>query len=294
MSRPGSLAGPVVVAMGLVAAAVAFAVVTTLLDRADGTVDLRLAALEATLAEARDEAAAQATDLEAVRADLARLREDVSLIANRPAPAPAPAAGALPLVGAGEDFEAAPTEAPTEEMKVVRERFNRGVTQPRNRIMLELLGPPRDRYSQDCQGVTNPRIASLLEERQLSPGVRVTMLRPALDSLQRVLDRLRESDPDIHAGLGTAGALCVRNIRGSSTSISNHSWGTAIDFTINGQLDPFADGGTQFALLLLAEYLNDEGWYWGAAYRREDSMHFEVGEETLRRWREEGLLGAPG
>ncbi len=40
----------------------------------------------------------------------------------------------------------------------------------------------------------------------------------------------------------------------------------------------------------LAEYFNDEGWYWGAAYNREDSMHFEVGEETLRRWRAEGRI----
>ena len=47
---------------------------------------------------------------------------------------------------------------------------------------------------------------------------------------------------------------------------------------------------TQFGLLILAEYFNDEGWYWGAAYNREDSMHFEVGEETLRAWLAEWRL----
>lgn len=116
------------------------------------------------------------------------------------------------------------------------------------------------------------------------------MIRPALDSLARVLERLRQSDPDIHAKVGTAGALCARFVRGSTSSISNHSWGTAIDLTLEGVLDPFADGGTQAGLLYLAEYFNDEGWYWGAAYNREDSMHFEVGEETLRRWRAEGRI----
>ena len=48
--------------------------------------------------------------------------------------------------------------------------------------------------------------------------------------------------------------------------------------------------GTQFGLLLLAELFNEEGWFWGAAYNREDSMHFEVGVETLRKWQAEGKL----
>ena len=116
------------------------------------------------------------------------------------------------------------------------------------------------------------------------------MIRPALNSLERIMERLRASEPDIHAALGTAGALCARLIRGSTASISNHSWGTAIDLKLEGQLDGFADGGTQFGLLLLAELFNEEGWYWGATYNREDSMHFEVSEEVLRRWAAEGRL----
>ena len=113
---------------------------------------------------------------------------------------------------------------------------------------------------------------------------------PALDSLERIFNTLQATEPDIYAALGTAGGLCVRLIRGSSSSISNHSFGTAIDVKLQGELDGFGDGGTQFGLLLLAELFNSEGWYWGATYRREDSMHFEVGEETLKRWRAEGQL----
>ena len=189
-----------------------------------------------------------------------------------------------------EDFENQEgTENLTEQMKLAKTRFNKGITQPRNRTMLELLGQPRDSYNTDCQPMTNPRLKELLETRQIGP-IKVTMLRPALESLERVMTRLKETDPDIYAKVGTAGALCVRFIRGSSTSISNHSWATAIDLTLEGQLDGFADGGTQFGLLILAEYFNDEGWFWGAAYNREDSMHFEVGEETLRAWAAEGKL----
>ncbi|WP_225027882.1 M15 family metallopeptidase [Xinfangfangia pollutisoli] len=300
----GTLIGPVIVAIGTVVAAIAFAVVTVLIDTADSAAELRLQrledrakALETALAEETARAEGQAQDLQ-------RLREDLSLLANRaPAlPSPEPPPGGTDAGGAealtpvdpsallpDEDFENPATEDLTEQMKLAKTRFNKDITQPRNRTMLELLGNPRDSYSQDCQGMTNAQLKALLEQRSVGP-ITVTMLKPALDSLQRVLDRLKASDPDIYAKVGTAGALCVRNIRGSTTSISNHSWGTAIDLTLEGQLDGFADGGTQFGLLILAEYFNDEGWFWGAAYNREDSMHFEVGEETLRAWKAEGRL----
>lgn len=294
----GTLIGPVIVAIGVVVAAIAFAVVTVLIDTADGGTDLRLQRLEETVARLEAAAVEDRARIEALTQDLTRLREDMSLLANRaPVQTVDPSgeveqevittdpAALLP----DEDFENPATEDLTEQMILAKTRFNKGITQPRNRTMLEILGQPREGYNTECQGVTNPRLKALLETRQIGP-IKVTMLKPALDSLERVMNRLKESDPDIYAKVGTAGALCVRFIRGSSTSISNHSWATAIDLTLEGQLDGFADGGTQFGLLILAEYFNEEGWFWGAAYNREDSMHFEVGEETLRKWQEEGKL----
>lgn len=292
----GTLIGPVIVAIGVVVAAIAFAVVTTLIDTADGGTDLRLQRMEESVARLEAALADETAKAEKLTADLARLREDLSLLANRAPVAVVPETVAPPVDLADpaallpdEDFENPPTEDLTEQMMMAKTRFNKGITQPRNRTMLEILGNPRENYSQDCQGVTNPTLKALQETRQIGP-IKVTMLKPALDSLERVMNRLKESDPDIYAKVGTAGALCVRFIRGSSTSISNHSWATAIDLTLEGQLDGFADGGTQFGLLILAEYFNDEGWFWGAAYNREDSMHFEVGEETLRAWKAEGKL----
>lgn len=291
--QQGSLAGPIIVAIGVVVGAMAFAVVTTLLNTADSGTELRLSRLETTLRAESEARIRLQAEVAQAKADLARLREDLSLLANRAPVAAAPDLDAppvdMPTAMPDEDFENPPTEGLTEEMLLAKTRFNKGITQPRNRVMMELLGPPRDNYSTDCQPVTNPRLKSLMETRQIGP-IKVTMLKPALDSLERILARLKETDPDIHAKVGTAGAICARFIRGSNTSVSNHSWGTAIDLTLEGQLDPFADGGTQFGLLILAEYFNDEGWYWGAAYNREDSMHFEVGEETLRAWLAEGRL----
>lgn len=286
----GSLIGPVVVAIGVVIAAMAFAVVTTFLDIADSGTELRMARIEEALAAAQAERARLAADLRKANADIARLREDLSLLANRAAPSAPATADTAGLAPADEDFEnPPPTEAMTEMMRLAKTRFNKGITQPRNRTMLDLLGPPRDSYSDDCQPVTSDSLRELIQTRKVGP-IEVTMLAPALDSLGRVMARLKETDPDIYTAVGTAGAVCARYIRGSRTSVSNHSWGTAIDLTLEGELDPFADGGTQFGLLILAEYFNDEGWYWGAGYNREDSMHFEVGEETLRAWKRDGRL----
>jgi hypothetical protein len=293
----GTLIGPIIVAIGVIVAAIVFAVVTTLIDTADGGTDLRLQRLEESVSKLEEAVAESRTKAEAQDADLTRLREDLSLLANR-APVAVQTPDAAPDVIQidpaallpDEDFEGQDaTENLTEQMQLAKTRFNKNITQPRNKTMLEILGQPRESYNTDCQPMTNPRLKDLLDTRQIGP-IKVTMLRPALESLERVMNRLKESDPDIYAKVGTAGALCVRLIRGSATGISNHSWATAIDLTLEGELDGFADGGTQFGLLILAEYFNEEGWFWGAAYNREDSMHFEVGEETLRAWAAEGKL----
>lgn len=116
------------------------------------------------------------------------------------------------------------------------------------------------------------------------------MMRPALNSLQGVMDRLREDEPEIYAAIGTAGALCARYVRGSRGSISSHAWGLAVDLTLKQNLDAMGNSSTQFGLVVLAEFFNDAGWYWGAGYGREDSMHFEVGEALLRQWIAESKL----
>ncbi|MDA8587344.1 M15 family metallopeptidase, partial [Rhodobacteraceae bacterium] len=143
--------------------------------------------------------------------------------------------------------------------------------------------------SQDCKSITNPDISSLLETRQVGP-IRVTLIRPAIESLERIMAKLERTEPEIFNAIGTAGAICARFVRGSTRSISNHSWGTAIDIKLQNKLDGFGDGGTQFGLLLVAELFNEEGWFWGATYSREDSMHFEVGVEKLREWTAAGKL----
>jgi len=292
--QQNNLIAPIIVAIGVIIAAVAFAMVTTLLESADSAADLRLTRLEA----AFDAEAAQRARLEAeigtLKGDVARMHDDMSLLANRAPVAPsaetvAPTTSAEGLTASDDEQHLGETEALTEQMKANRSKFNQGVTQPRNKTMLALLGRPREDLGTDCRGITNPKLKSLVETRQIGP-IKATMLKPALDSLERIVAKLQEDEPDIAAKLGTAGALCVRLIRGSNSSVSNHSFGTAIDITLQGELDPFADGTMQIGLIILAEHFNEEGWYWGGGYNREDGMHFEVGEETLKKWVDEGLL----
>jgi hypothetical protein len=84
---------------------------------------------------------------------------------------------------------------------------------------------------------------------------------------------------------------CARLVRGSQHSISNHSWGTAIDLTLNGILDRRGDDRVQQGLVDIAPIFNQHGWFWGAGFGTEDAMHFEIGDELIRRWSADGRLG---
>jgi hypothetical protein len=116
----------------------------------------------------------------------------------------------------------------------------------------------------------------------------VTGYRPAVEALGRIFAAVEQEKPELYSQLETAGMLCVRQVRGGS-GFSNHSWGTAIDIRINGQLDEVGDGKTQLGLRELYPYFHNEGFYWGAAYSgdREDSMHFEASEQQVAKWTSE-------
>lgn len=170
-----------------------------------------------------------------------------------------------------------------------RRDINQGVEFATPSYLASVLGSPREDLNTDCQPMTNERLASKLVDEQVGP-VRVRMLQPAIDSLRRVFAKIEQTDPDLYARINTAGSLCVRLIRGSATSISTHAFGLSLDLNIDGQLDTLGDGKTQLGLTILADFFRNEGWYWGAGFGREDSMHFEVGRGLIEKWIAEGLL----
>ena len=182
-----------------------------------------------------------------------------------------------------------------------KETFNVGLMSVRNDRMLELFGHPvkNAKYlaSGDCTPVNNATFAKRLETRNVGP-FKVTGLKPALDSMTQILERVKAEVPDLYAMLGTAGMHCARftKIRQKNGTlkigpgISNHSWGTAVDIKLKGQLDTQGDKITLRGLLVLSAYFNAASWYWGAGFSTEDAMHFEVSKGLLAKWKQAGTI----
>ncbi|QNQ09550.1 M15 family metallopeptidase [Sphingomonas alpina] len=140
-------------------------------------------------------------------------------------------------------------------------------------------GMPSAHMSQNDQPVTNPELKSLIATESVGP-FRVTGIRPAIASLRSILDEVRRDLPDLLALLSSAGMEVNRLQRGSTTKVSNHAWGSAIDLRVGGVLVPLGASYSLKGLDALVPYFNRAGWYWGGGYRsrgRADPMHFELG-----------------
>jgi hypothetical protein len=175
--------------------------------------------------------------------------------------------------------------------------INPGLSSAKLSTMLSVLGMPRSVLDDKCRPVTNPNIKPLIVTEDVGP-FRVTGLKPAVDSLRKVLAKVKTAHPDVHSAISSSGMLCARLIAGSNKP-SNHAFGTAIDINIEGALDGINVGGgtgrtdnrTLAGLAAMAPFFNEEGWFWGVGFTRfEDGMHFEVADETIRKWHDDGLL----
>jgi hypothetical protein len=167
---------------------------------------------------------------------------------------------------------------------------NEGLNGTGNALMLSLLGNPRANYTADCQPVTNARLkARMVSGINVGP-FKVTGFDLAVESLKNVMGDIKREQPAVHAALGTAGMLCCRLVRGSKSAVSNHAWGTAVDLKISGVLDPRGDNKVQFGLTLIAPIFNRHKWFWGASFPTEDGMHFEISQQLLKKWHNDGLL----
>jgi putative peptidoglycan binding protein/D-alanyl-D-alanine carboxypeptidase-like protein len=171
--------------------------------------------------------------------------------------------------------------------------INLGLNSARQLTMKSIFGAPRGSFNSTCQPVTNTVLKSMIRTVDVGP-FRVTGLVPAIDSLKEVLADIREEQPEVFAGLDTAGMLCARFMR-NSHNISNHAWGTAIDLTLNGILDNPGNNTTQRGLALIAPIFNRRGWYWGGRFPKEDAMHFELSDQKIRELHDAGAFnGAAG
>ena len=168
--------------------------------------------------------------------------------------------------------------------------MNTGLSAAKQATMRTLFGPAwQGTLGADC-GEINPDYRKFVTTKDCGP-FKTTGNSVFLMAVSRAFFNVFQANPALYHALGTAGCLCARLVRGSNTSPSNHSWGTAIDITISGVLDQRGDDLCQRGLLALYPFMHVEGLYWGTEFGTEDSMHFEAADETLWRWAFNGEFG---
>jgi hypothetical protein len=172
--------------------------------------------------------------------------------------------------------------------------INKGLSSANEKTMISLLGSPHMPLTTVGQ---NERASDLVKRNlvtaRMSPLFRLQGLEPAIADLKAVLAQAFAEETDLESVLSTEGMLSVRMRKptdGSvSKKISNHAWGTAVDFKIVGFEAPANTGHTvpRFIAILIP-LLNAAGWYSGVSFR--DTMHFEVSEERIRKWSNEHVF----
>jgi hypothetical protein len=172
--------------------------------------------------------------------------------------------------------------------------INTGLSSATEHTMVSILGSPQlPLTTKDQPTRASDLVKKLKTPAKLTEHISVEGIRPAVQSLHDVLKTVFDHEPKLANVLGTEGMLNVRYRKPTSgkksTQISNHSWGTAIDFKIVGQKAPGNTGGKipKFIAVLIP-FFNKAGWFSGIAFH--DTMHFEVAEETIRKWSKQHLF----
>ncbi|WP_189478832.1 M15 family metallopeptidase [Mesorhizobium sp. M1E.F.Ca.ET.063.01.1.1] len=176
--------------------------------------------------------------------------------------------------------------------------INVGLKPAREETMISALGSPEMPLTiQDQPDRASPLVKALKVTERLSINAAPTGIKPAIASLAGILkDAFAQEDQaghDLESVLDDDGMLAVRYRRPTnghpSTKISNHSWGTAIDFRLVGH-DPPANthGMIPRFIAVLLPFFNGAGWYSGISFS--DTMHFEVADDTIHKWATDGAL----
>jgi hypothetical protein len=176
--------------------------------------------------------------------------------------------------------------------------INADVQPAQETTMISVLGSPKLPLTTTDQPERASQLVKTLSQTvKVSSHVAVTGIKPAVASLRNILTKAFKSEltggHDLESVLGTEGMLNVRYRKPTSgkpsTKISNHAWGTAVDFKIIGHSAPGNTGGKIPRFIAnLIPFFNEAGWYSGIGFN--DAMHFEVADGTIRKWAKDGLF----
>jgi hypothetical protein len=159
--------------------------------------------------------------------------------------------------------------------------------------MLHLFGRPvKEAKDQGCQSPESEHLKQLVQTETIG-DFSVKLIKPAIESLKRILDEVEQNEPALRKSIDNVNGLCVRNEKGT-TRLDPHSFGTAINITVDGQSVPIGRSGTPEVaekLKRISDYFEHAGWAWGG---RTDPGLFEVGSELLDQWENAGTLRPVG
>jgi hypothetical protein len=169
--------------------------------------------------------------------------------------------------------------------------LNHRLTSARDETMIDCLGAPIFPLSTlDDPSRASSRVQALMTKGECG-GCLYTGIRPAVLALTSILYRVFEDEPELAGRLRCAAMLHVRlrlpTSGKLSTKPSNHAWGTAADFYLEGER-ALGDTGKFVPkwVVVLARHFNQAGWFSGLGFA--DAMHFEVADETIQDWRQSG------
>jgi len=159
----------------------------------------------------------------------------------------------------------------------------------RSAINAAVIGLPRGQFSSRAEEPEDPEFRQMLETADLGPFT-VTGLQPAVRSLRAIITDVSLEAPDVYDRLGCSEMLACRYVRGSTSIISSHSWGIALDLTIDGRSYASGDDDVMAALMTLWPIFNRHGFFWGYEFGPDDVMHFEASDELVRSWASAGAF----
>ena len=128
--------------------------------------------------------------------------------------------------------------------------------------------------SKNIVGISVPQLVKLTGKSNHKVWIHKTVQKQFIDLFQAW-----EDAGLIHHILTWAGCWNARFKRGSTTSLSNHSWGSAFDINVSwNQLGQRPTSwGTYGSVRELVEIAIQHGWFWGGHFKnRKDGQHFEA------------------
>jgi len=196
----------------------------------------------------------------------------------------------------GSDRPAGFEPASLEELVDIPPTVNGELVCPDVTFHKTVLGDPgvectTDKCLDCCESKSSITNANLVDMDVGPFNLRV--FRPFGEVVKLVFADILLARPELFWHVKSAGAFCCRPTKFNSDAVvgtySNHAWGTAFDLFFGADSAVLDDEKTQRGLLDIAAFFNKRNIFWGAGFRKEDSMHFQASEQLLVEW---GCSGA--